>query len=250
VTGSKSRQLVREAQPGRFNPDGVIAWASHCRLMSVSPTPGYARGVTAALVVGFDLDMTLFDTRPAIGATLTAAAADLGVEFDVELFLAELGPPLEVMVGQQLPKPLVTPFVDRYREIYHIHGLPAAKLLPGARESIDTVTDHNGASIVITGKNLRDASRHVETEKLAVATVIGWAWAEGKTAAMLEHGASVYVGDHPADIAAARAAGAAAVAVTTGSHGADSFADADVVLDSLTEFPRWLARHVTAAPRH
>ncbi|MFD0557148.1 phosphoglycolate phosphatase [Stackebrandtia endophytica] len=203
--------------------------------------------MTAPLVVGFDLDMTLFDTRPAIGATLAAVAADLGVEFDVELFLSELGPPLDVMVGQQLPKSQVAAFVDRYRDIYHLHGLPAAKLLSGARESIDAVADHQGQSIVITGKNLRDATAHIETEKLPVAAVIGWAWAEGKTVAMREHGAGVYVGDHPADIAAARAAGAAAVAVTTGSHGADSFADADVVLDSLTEFPPWLARHVAAA---
>ncbi|GAA4909918.1 phosphoglycolate phosphatase [Stackebrandtia albiflava] len=193
------------------------------------------------LVVGFDLDMTLFDTRPAIAATLAAAAAELRVGFDVDLFLKELGPPLDMLVGRQLPAERVDAFVAKYREIYHLHGLPVTVLLPGARESLASVAAAGGTSIVITGKNDRDAGLHVDAERLEVTHVIGFAWAEGKTAALRKHGARVYVGDHPADVAAARAADALAVAVTTGSHGPDSFGDADVVLSSLSEFPEWLA---------
>jgi phosphoglycolate phosphatase len=80
--------------------------------------------------------------------------------------------------------------------------------------------------------------------------VVGWAWGETKTVAMREHGAIVYVGDHPADMAAARAVAAAgdgdvavaAVAVATGDHSAPELveAGADVVLADLTEFPAWL----------
>lgn len=192
------------------------------------------------LVVGFDLDMTLFNTRPSIAATLTAVAKELGVEFDVPRFVRELGPPLDVKVGEQLPPDITEAFVARYRDIYHVHGLPAATLLPGARDAIDEVGRRGGKSIVITGKNDRDANRHITHARLDVAHVIGWAWAQGKTDALLAHGASVYVGDHPADVAAAKAAGAVAIAVTTGSHQEESFGEADVVMSSLIEFPQWL----------
>lgn len=191
--------------------------------------------MTAPLVVGFDLDMTLFDTEPSIAATLAATASDLGVDFDVEMVMADLGPPLEVQAAKQLPRSVVKAFVARFRKIYHLHGLPAARLLPGARESIAAVAGHDGRSIVITGKNDRDANLHVAAENLEVSHVIGRRWAEGKTAAMLEHGARVYIGDHPADVAAAKAA--------------DAFGDADVVLPSLSGFPAWLARHLESVRR-
>jgi phosphoglycolate phosphatase len=51
----------------------------------------------------------------------------------------------------------------------------------------------------------------------------------------------VVVGDTVHDIAAARACGAAAVAVTTGADPAAALAHADVVLDSLAALPAWHA---------
>ena len=53
----------------------------------------------------------------------------------------------------------------------------------------------------------------------------------------------VYVGDTLPDVHAARSAGARAVGVATGPVAADELraAGADVVLDSLAEFPAWLA---------
>jgi phosphoglycolate phosphatase len=63
-------------------------------------------------------------------------------------------------------------------------------------------------------------------------------------AAVLTHiGAAAYVGDTPADMAAARQAGAFAVGVPTGSFGAAELtaAGATVVLDSLLRFPSWYA---------
>ena len=49
------------------------------------------------LVVGFDLDMTLIDTRPGFAACLTALGEEAGVEFDVASLVERLGPPLDVM---------------------------------------------------------------------------------------------------------------------------------------------------------
>ncbi len=68
----------------------------------------------------------------------------------------------------------------------------------------------------------------------------------GKAEALLEHGATVYVGDHVGDVAGARAAGVLSVGVPTGPVGADELraAGADVVLADLAEFPAWLDGYV------
>src|SRR5215217_9770669 len=58
-----------------------------------------------------------------------------------------------------------------------------------------------------------------------------------------EHGATIYVGDHLGDIQGAKAAGAIAVGVTTGPCSRAELEDegADVVFESLEEFPEWFA---------
>jgi phosphoglycolate phosphatase len=60
-----------------------------------------------------------------------------------------------------------------------------------------------------------------------------------KAAVLITLGAAVYVGDTPADMAAAAQAGARGVGVTTGSftEGDLRAAGAQTVLDSLTGFP-------------
>ena len=50
------------------------------------------------------------------------------------------------------------------------------------------------------------------------------------------------------DIAAARACGAVACAVATGSEPAEALAEADVVFASLAELPAWHAARYGAAP--
>jgi len=73
--------------------------------------------------------------------------------------------------------------------------------------------------------------------------VIGTLWGPGKGAALREHNASVYVGDHVSDVMGARAAGATAVGVTTGPCDEAGLREAgvDVLLRDLTEFPAWLS---------
>jgi phosphoglycolate phosphatase len=77
--------------------------------------------------------------------------------------------------------------------------------------------------------------------------VIGWLWAEAKAEALLEHRASVYVGDHLGDVRGARTARAMSVAVATGPVPAADLraAGADVVLDDLTGFPAWWADYLS-----
>ena len=44
--------------------------------------------------VGFDLDMTLIDSRPGIRAAYQALTAETGVLVDADLAVSRLGPPL------------------------------------------------------------------------------------------------------------------------------------------------------------
>ncbi len=134
------------------------------------------------LVVGFDLDMTLIDSRPGIQAVWDLLVAETGVPIDTDLVVSRLGPPLSWEMANWFPPEQVDAMVARYRE--HI--------------------------------------------------------------ALREHQATIFVGDHTADVDGARAAGAVAVSVATGPFSADELRayGADVVLNDLTEFPAWLDAYV------
>ena len=60
------------------------------------------------MIIGFDLDMTLVDSRPGILATYRALSARTGVPIDAELAVSRLGPPLEVEIGHWYPPEQVT----------------------------------------------------------------------------------------------------------------------------------------------
>ncbi|MEV8094268.1 HAD hydrolase-like protein [Kitasatospora sp. NPDC085879] len=196
-----------------------------------------------ALTVGFDLDMTLLDTRPGIKATYDALAAETGTWIDSDLAVSRLGPPLLQELAHWFPAERLDVIADRYRVMYREYALPATLLLPGAREAVAAVRARGGRVAVITGKYEPNARLHLEHFDLEADVLVGDLWAETKGDALREHGAGVYVGDHLGDIRGARAAGAVAVAVATGPYSAGELreAGADVVLDDLTAFPGWLA---------
>jgi uncharacterized protein len=205
----------------------------------------YAEQVNA-LVVGFDLDMTLVDSRPGIGAAWSVLAAETGTAVDIELVVSRLGPPLETEVAEWFPADRVKAVAARYRELYPAHAVLATDVLPGARAALAAVHRHGGHTAVVTGKHQPNAQLHVDHLDLAVDHLVGDLWSTQKGDALRELGASVYVGDHLGDILGARAAGAVAVAVATGPIAAADLraAGADVVLSDLTEFPAWLDAHV------
>jgi phosphoglycolate phosphatase len=194
------------------------------------------------LTVGFDLDMTLIDSRPGIKAAYEALAAETGTEIDTELVVSRLGPPLEVELGNWYPADRVTAVTARYRELYLHHAITGTETMPGAREAVAAVHALGGRVIVVTAKHGRSAELHIEHLGIGADRVIGQLWAEGKAAALREHGAAVYVGDHVGDVRGAHAAGAVSVAVTTGpcDRAELAAAGAHVVLGDLTEFPSWL----------
>jgi pyridinium-3,5-biscarboxylic acid mononucleotide sulfurtransferase len=208
----------------------------------------------APLVVGFDLDMTLIDSRPGIGAVYDLLAAETGVHIDSALATSRLGPPLDVELAHWFPAERIPALSDRFRALYPGHAIAASPMLPGAAEAIAAARRHGAGVVVVTGKFTANARLHLAHAGLAVDAVEGWSpdqqgmYGAGKAAALRRHGVTVYVGDHVADVAAAHAAGALAVGVPTGPYGAAALteAGADVVLTDLTAFGAWLDEHVLA----
>ncbi len=196
----------------------------------------------ATLVVGFDLDMTLIDTRPGFAATLRALTDETGVAVDVELLCANLGPPLDHMLAPYYPADQLSRLVDRFRVLYPDHAVAATPALGGAHDALAAVRRHGGRAVVVTGKFTPNAALHVAALGFEIDHLAGEVWGVGKAAVLQEHGASIYVGDHVHDVEGARAAGVLSVSVLTGGSTEADLRDAgtDVVLRDLADFPAWL----------
>ena len=192
------------------------------------------------LTVGFDLDLTLLDPRAAVVAVAAQLAAEEGVEVDGELWASRLGPPLQDELAHWFAPERIESVAARYRELLAdcSHLLSA---LPGAADAVAAVRAAGGRAVVVTAKSKALAEAALLTLGIEVDAVVGWRWAEAKGEALREHGATVYVGDHPGDVRAARAADALCVGVRTGGVPPEG---ADVLLDDLTAFPSWFAAHL------
>jgi phosphoglycolate phosphatase len=201
-----------------------------------------------SLVVGFDLDMTLLDSRPGIIASLRALTADTGVPIDVDVVLNRLGPKLEVELAHWFPRADLPAMCDLYREHYHEYCVDGGTLLfAGARESVDAVRAHNGTVLIVTAKSEALSHRCLDEVSLAADIVVGHVHGDEKRDALRAHAAHVYVGDTIPDVRAGIEAGAAAVAVATGMHDTQQLADAGatIVLPTLEPFPHWLDAFAT-----
>lgn len=189
-------------------------------------------------MVGFDLDMTLVDSRPGIKAVYDIVAAESGVEIDSDLVVSRLGPPLEQEMANWFPADRVPAMADLYRRYYAEHAVAAATAMPGATEAIDSVRALGGLAVVVTAKHEAHARAHLAVLGMEAEAVHGGVWRDGKAEALRVERAVAYVGDHVDDVQAARSAGAVAVAVTTGPcHGMElADAGADVVLHTLLDF--------------
>ena len=197
-------------------------------------------------VVGFDLDLTLLDSRAGIAVVMAALSAETGVFIDPGVVTSRLGPPVETELAAWFPAEGVAAAADRYRALYPDLAVAGAPLLPGARDAVAAVHRHGGRVLVVTGKHEPNARLHLEHLGLGVDAVAGGRFGVAKAEVLAAEGAAIYVGDHPADVAAARTAGAVSVAVATGGTAAAQLtaAGADVVLADLTAFPDWLDAYV------
>jgi phosphoglycolate phosphatase len=197
---------------------------------------------TYPLTVGFDLDMTLIDSRPGIRATYDELARETGTFIDSALAVTRLGPPLDEELAYWFPAEEIPAVADRYRALYVDHAIAGTPAMAGARESMEAVRRAGGRTLVVTAKHEPNARLHLDHLGIRPDVLVGRLWAEEKALALREYGAQVYVGDHLGDVRGARAAGALSVAVATGPCDAEALRaeGADVLLADLTEFPGWL----------
>lgn len=197
------------------------------------------------LVVGFDLDMTLIDPRDGVAAAMAALESELGAGIDVEWVVNNLGPSAEVVLARWVSPESVDMAAWRYRQLFERVGVAPTKAMPGAVAAVQAVRAAGGKVIVVTAKWERHARASLEAVDVSADAVFGLRFGADKADALLAHRAAIYVGDHPADVLAARAAGAFAVTVATGPASQYELAEAgaDLVLDNLHDFPPWLDDH-------
>jgi phosphoglycolate phosphatase len=193
--------------------------------------------------VGFDLDLTLIDSRAAILAAWAEVARETGTLIDPDSVTARLGIKLEDEAAYWFPAGQRDAAADIYRRHYVRLGPELTTPLPGAGEAIAAVRAAGERAIIITAKHAVSVGPSLIAVGLAADGLYTHVYGPEKAAVLTRIGAAVYVGDAPADMGAAAAAGALAVGVTTGSFGAAELvaAGAEVMLESLLEFPAWYA---------
>jgi phosphoglycolate phosphatase len=193
--------------------------------------------------VGFDLDLTLINSRPAIMAAWRAVADELGVPIDLAEVDRRMGIKLEDEVAYWFAVPDHADAADSYRRHYVGLAPTHTYLLPGAVEALAAVRNVGERAVVVTAKHPVSVQPSLEAVGLEPDEVIAHVHGPEKAAVLARLGAAVYVGDTPADMAAGRDGGAIPVGVPTGSFAAAELvaAGARVVLGSLTEFPLWYA---------
>jgi phosphoglycolate phosphatase len=183
--------------------------------------------------------MTLIDSQPAVLASFAGVAADTGVPIDPAEVLGRLGIKLEDELAHWFPPGEIAEAVRVYRVHYLRLAGPLTTRLPGAAEALAAVRAAGARAVVITAKYELTARLSLEGVGLSADELFADAHGPEKAAVLKAIGADVYVGDTPADMAAAVAAGAHAVGVTTGSFTAGDLraAGAADVLASMSDFP-------------
>lgn len=203
--------------------------------------PGLEMSLTGP--VGFDLDLTLIDSQAAILAAWAEVARETGTRIDPDSVTRRLGIKLEDEAAYWFPAGQRDAAADVYRRHYLRLGPELTTPLPGAGEALAAVRAAGERAIIITAKHPASVGPSLIAAGLEADDLYTHVYGPEKAAVLTQVGAAVYVGDAPADMAAAAEAGVRAVGVATGSFSAADLvaAGAEVVLGSLLEFPSWYA---------
>ncbi len=181
--------------------------------------------------IAFDLDMTLVDSRPVSRRALERLADEHGAELDIEMLMSAYGLPLSDWLPPQVDGSLFRTLQSR--------ELSRAVLMPGALAAAGAAREAATRVVVVTSSSSEIASGMLASTGLSVDRVWADVWGRGKVKPLREERCWAFVGDHAADMSAARDAGAIAVGVGTGTTRP---LGAEIELEDLTAFPAWLAR--------
>ena len=166
------------------------------------------------LTVGFDLDMTLVDSSQAILLTTQKVLKSLDITVEEAVITQSVGLPIrdsfKVWVGDQNVQAY-----ESYVTHYQSTGYLSADVLPGAKELLLELVGRGIKVVIITAKNKKSAEIQLSHLGIPYSEIVGGAFRESKTEAMLKTGCVEYVGDHIEDYAAAEKAGIHFIGVAT-----------------------------------
>jgi phosphoglycolate phosphatase len=185
--------------------------------------------------------MTLIDSRPAIMAAFDRLAEEAGVGIDLAAVDTRMGIKLEDELAYWFPPEQIPAAAETYRRHYVRLAERMTSALPGAREALQAVRAAGERVVIITAKHPVSVPPSLRAADLAADELFTHVHGPEKAAVLRRLRAAAYVGDTPADMAAAAEAGVLAVAVATGSFDGRELraAGAGVVLESLNSFPLW-----------
>ena len=191
--------------------------------------------------VGFDLDMTLIDSRPAILAAFARLGRDTATAIDPAAVDSRLGIKLEDELAFWYPPDQRAAAASIYRRHYVRLAGQMTTPLPGAQEALAAVRAAGERAVIITAKHAVSVEPSLNAADISADEVFTFVHGPEKAAVLSRINAAAYVGDSPPDMAAAVQAGVRAVGVATGSFSGEDLARAGaaVVLDSLAGFPAW-----------
>ena len=166
--------------------------------------------------VGFDLDMTLINSRPAILASFAETSRETGTAIDLDAVDRRLGVKLDDELAFWFPPDQVAAAAGLYRRHYLRLADQMTTVLPGAHEALATVRAAGQRAVIITAKHPVSAGPSLQAAGLAPDELFTLVHGQEKAAVLRRLKAVAYVGDTPPDMAAAVQAGARAVGVATG----------------------------------
>lgn len=209
--------------------------------------------------VVFDLDGTLIDGYAAIGDALSYAMERLGEPAPApDAVRAMVGHGLESLLEQAVGPERAAEGVRLFRERYPEVAVAHSHLLPGARETLETlaasghsmalasnkparfsrlILEAKGVAHHFTGIGGPDAATPPKPDPTMLRRLIEGAGARPE--------ATVVVGDMDVDFEFGRAAGCAVVLVPGGSRPREALEALapDALLERLTDLPEFLAGH-------
>jgi phosphoglycolate phosphatase len=200
------------------------------------PPPPVPPPVGTASNIGFDLDLTLVDTRRATEAAAARINEVLSASIDLQDFVSSIGLPLRQQLAKWVPEPLLDDAVSEFRATFLGPGANLICPTPGAHDALALVRSLGGRAAVITSRLPHIAERMLEACDLTADILFGGLTGLEKTSAMRETRISCYVGDHPLDMVGAQAADVYGIGVLTGFHNETSLRQAGASLsDGLND---------------
>lgn len=209
-----------------------------------------------SLVLVFDLDGTLIDSRKDIAAALNHALVSTGrAPLSEELIGSYVGDGARTLCARAIAReeddPAVSTVLDAFLAYYGAHPADFTRWLPHAREVLGSLASHPLALCTNKPRVTTDAVlRALSADGLFAVTMAGGDTAQKKPnpapllaiAERLRVPASqlVMIGDGPQDIEAGHRAGAKTIGVRGGFPPLEKLLAArpDVVIDSLAELPK------------